>query len=258
MATQVPATPLPDPPDGVYPSQILWARQESGWPADGVTPDEYLEALTRSLVSANRLYLACLRALHYRGKGDLADDIDTFQFTTSDHANTGDVSVLDTRAILRLFRMHCVPADLQAELLNLPIAAVEEEFMNGNLGLPRYALGPDILKWHSLGHTPSEIADHIDRSKQFIYEYLNRAGMTPNRKGKLSPTKRERYRDEIIRLWNLGYTAPHIAKLLDDDISPDYIRKIIQRAKNKGGKVRHGPNRPAPPQSRRRQKKDTP
>ena len=245
--------PLPAPPDGVYPSQILFASRESGWPGDG-TPEDYLEALARALVSANRLYNACIKALYIREKNTLVEEIEQFEFVTDDKANSGSISVQDTRAIMRLFRLHAVPAELQAELLNLPLVAIDEEYENGNLGLSRYKLGPDILWWQAQGYTPSQIGEKIGRSKQFVYEVLKKSGLTPNKKGKLEPTKREIYEDEVVKLWNKGYTCEHIRTILKEDISADYIRQIVTRARKNGKKVRFGPHRPAPPQTRKKGK----
>jgi len=247
--------PLPEPPDGVYPSQILFARRESGYPGDG-TVDDYVEALARSLVSANRLYHACVKALLMRDKGDLVDQLELFEFTVTDHGNTGGIDVVDTRAILRLFRLHCMPVELQAELLNLSIIEVEEAYSSGSLGLARYAAGPEILWWQAQGLHPQGIADKIGKSKQFVYEVLNKSGIPPNRIGRIEPTKREVFEEEIIRLWNRGYTAGHIEKLLDNELSADYIRQIIARARKRGKKVRTGLARPAPDQAPKRKRKE--
>ncbi len=221
----MPARPIPLIPDGAYASQIDHAVSESGWPSSDYA--EFLQALVSATTVIATVRWNAVQRLEQLG-------VEVEHPAPSIDAEASAETQVDTLAIIRQLFAAGTEDDVIADLLGLSQTEVAESYTSGRLGFPRHQKLKSILRLNALGYIGSEIAEQLGVSRAYVSKMLKLAdARIPN----TEPVAHRHY-DEILRLWEEGYTAAWIARHLGDDVTTSNVDWIIRRARSQGIPVR--------------------
>lgn len=213
---------IPDPPDvASILAHLEFAADESNWPI-GDDFDAFLCEIIRSTNSFDAIRTSILRHLSAKG-------IDMKELVQRPNINGDGLPLLDALDVVRSAWAMGLN-DHETEILTgIPPADQQAAHALGRLGFQRHARLREILRTRIHGNHNKAIGQILGLNHSYVARLFRRSGLPPYPSDYL--VDQNSRRDEIIEMFNEGWTTRHIALKLKT--TNDLVRNVVTRTRQK-------------------------